>query len=86
MKLLRSPALLSSTALQSTRNRNDEEESMKKSDATRLFNSSLDGNARRAIDIHEGEEVDPSAFKALVREAVALDSSGMSKPSKKAKS
>ena len=166
MKLLRSPALLSSTALQSTRNRNDEEESMKKSDATRdqsaseliskkiaeladwrgealgrvrelireadpdvveewkwmgtpvwshhgiictgesyksvvkltfakgaslndpdrLFNSSLDGNARRAIDIHEGEEVDPSAFKALVREAVALNSSAKSKPSKKAKS
>src|SRR5678815_1469852 len=34
-----------------------------------LFNSSLDGNTRRAIDIHEGEEVDASAFKALVREA-----------------
>jgi len=55
-------------------------------DPARLFNSSLDGNARRAIDIHEGEEVDPSAFKALVREAVALNSSGKSKPSKKAKS
>ena len=52
----------------------------------RLFNSSLDGNVRRAIDIHEGEEVDESAFKALVREAVALNSSGKSKPSKKAKS
>src|SRR6202051_2962740 len=51
-----------------------------------LFNSSLDGNARRAIDIHEGEEVDESAFKALVRQAVALNSSGKSKPSKKAKS
>src|SRR5438093_11289907 len=37
-------------------------------DPTRLFNSSLDGNTRRAIDIHEGEEVDESAFKALVRQ------------------
>ena len=55
-------------------------------DPARLFNSSLDGNARRAIDIHEGEEVDQSAFKALVRQAVALNSSGKSKPSKKAKS
>ena len=55
-------------------------------DPARLFNSSLDGNARRAIDIHEGEEVDESAFKALVRQAVALNSSGTSKPSKKAKS
>jgi hypothetical protein len=51
-----------------------------------LFNSSLDGNARRAIDIHEGEEVDESALKALVSQAVALNSSGRSKPSKKAKS
>jgi hypothetical protein len=55
-------------------------------DPTRLFNSSLDGNVRRAIDIHEGEAVDASAFKALVRQAVALNSSGTSKPSKKAKS
>ena len=55
-------------------------------DPARLFNSSLDGNARRAIDIHEGEEVDESAFKALVRQAVALNSSGKSKPSKRAKS
>ena len=55
-------------------------------DPARLFNSSLDGNTRRAIDIHEGEEVDASAFKALVRQAVALNSSGKSKPSKKAKS
>ena len=44
-------------------------------DPARLFNSSLDGNVRRAIDIHEGEEVDESAFKALVRQAVALNSS-----------
>ena len=55
-------------------------------DPVRLFNSSLDGNARRAIDIHEGEEVDESAFKALVRQAVALNSSGESKSPKKAKS
>src|SRR5438309_2355389 len=52
-------------------------------DPARLFNSSLDGNVRRAIDIHEGEEVDESAFKALVRQAVARNRSGKSKPSKK---
>jgi hypothetical protein len=46
------------------------------SDPARLFNSSLDGNVRRAIDIHEGEDIDPSAFKALVRQAIALNSSG----------
>lgn len=45
-------------------------------DPARLFNSSLDGNARRAIDIHEGEEVDAGAFKALIRAAVALNTSG----------
>ena len=55
-------------------------------DPARLFNSSLDGNVRRAIDIHEGQEVDASAFRALVRQAVALNGSGKSKPSKKAKS
>jgi hypothetical protein len=38
-----------------------------------LFNSSLDGNVRRAIDIHEGEQIDAGAFKALVRAAVALN-------------
>ena len=54
-------------------------------DPARLFNSSLDGKVRRAIDIHEGEEVDASAFKALVRQAVALNSFGKPKPSKKAK-
>ena len=54
-------------------------------DPARLFNSSLDGNVRRAIDIHEGEAVDASAFKALVRQAVALNGSGASKPAKKAK-
>ena len=51
-------------------------------DPARLFNSSLDGNVRRAIDIHEGEDVDETAFTALVRQAVALNSSGKSKPSK----
>jgi hypothetical protein len=45
-------------------------------DLARLFNSSLDGNVRRAIDIHEGEEVDAGAFKALIRAAVALNTSG----------
>ena len=52
-------------------------------DPARLFNSSLDGNVRRAIDIPEGTEVDASAFKALVRQAVALNSAGKSKRSKK---
>src|ERR1700681_4120726 len=54
-------------------------------DPARLFNSSLEGNTRRAVDIPEGEEVDQSAFKALFRQAVALNSSGRSKSSKKAK-
>src|SRR6266705_1072258 len=56
------------------------------SDPARLFNSSLDGNVRRAIGIHEGEEVDESAFKVLVRQAITLNSSGKLRPSKKAKS
>jgi hypothetical protein len=51
-------------------------------DPARLFNSSLDGNVRRAIDIHEGDDVDESAFKTLVRQAVALNRSGKSKASK----
>src|SRR6195256_4712538 len=55
-------------------------------DPARLFNSSLDGHVRRAIDIHEGGEVDESAFKALVRQAVALNSSGKSKPWRKTQS
>ena len=42
-------------------------------DPAHLFNSSLEGNARRAIDIHEGEEIDEKAFKALIRAAVALN-------------
>jgi len=54
-------------------------------DPAHLFNSSLDGNVRRAIDIHEGEAINESAFKALVRVAITLNS-GKSKPSKKAKS
>ena len=54
-------------------------------DPARLFNSSLEGNVRRAIDIHEGEEVDATAFKALIRQAVAFNSSGKSKASKKKK-
>jgi hypothetical protein len=54
-------------------------------DPTRLFNSSLEGNVRRAIDIHEGEEVEPSAFETLVREAIALNTSGKLKSKKKAK-
>jgi hypothetical protein len=54
-------------------------------DPAHLFNSSLEGNTRRAIDIHEGEKVDGPAFKALVRQAVALNGSGRSKPAKKAK-
>ena len=44
-------------------------------DPTKLFNSSLDGNTRRAIDIHEGEAVDAGAFRALIRAAVALNAS-----------
>jgi len=42
-------------------------------DPAKLFNSSLEGNTRRAIDIHEGEEVDAAAFKELIRAAVALN-------------
>ena len=42
-------------------------------DPSRLFNASLDGNVRRAIDIHEGDKIDEKAFKALVREAVKLN-------------
>ena len=52
-------------------------------DPARLFNASLDGNVRRAIDLHDGKEVDEFAFKALVRQAIALNTS---KPAKKAKS
>src|SRR6188474_1120797 len=64
-------------------------------DPARLFNSSLDGNVRRAIDILEGDEVDATAFKTLVRQAVALNGAAKAKkpakkpakgPAKKAKS
>lgn len=48
-------------------------------DPARLFNSSLEGNVRRAIDIHEGEAIDEATFTALVREAVALNGSGKPK-------
>jgi hypothetical protein len=51
-------------------------------DPKKLFNSSLEGNLRRAIDIHEGEELDAKAFKALVRAAIDLNTSGK-KPAKK---
>jgi hypothetical protein len=54
-------------------------------DPARLFNASLGGNARRAIDIHEGKVVDASAFKALVRQAIVLNHSGKARPSKNAK-
>jgi hypothetical protein len=54
-------------------------------DPARLFNSSLEGNVRRAIDIREGETVDADAFKKLIRAAVALNGSEKPKPPKKAK-
>ena len=44
-------------------------------DPSGLFNSSLEGNARRAIDFHEGDEIDEAAFKALIRAAAALNGS-----------
>ena len=53
-------------------------------DPAGLFNSSLDGNVRRAIDIHEGENVDEAALKALIRAAVALNVTSKSKPAKQA--
>ena len=49
-------------------------------DPSGLFNSSLDGNVRRAIDIHEGEKIDEAALKDLIRAAVALNLRGKSKP------
>jgi len=52
-------------------------------DPARLFNSSLEGNVRRAIDIHEGETVDARAFKALVKAAVAQNGPSAKKPAKK---
>ncbi len=55
-------------------------------DPARLFNASLDGKVRRAIDIREGEDLDASAFKALIRGAVALNGAGKGKHSRKAES
>jgi hypothetical protein len=54
-------------------------------DPARLFNSSLEGNARRAIDIHEGETINEAALKDLIRAAVALNLQGKSKPKPKAR-
>jgi hypothetical protein len=54
-------------------------------DPAKLFNASLEGNARRAIDIPEGEEVDADAFKALIRAAVALNTSAANAKPKRAK-
>ena len=54
-------------------------------DPAHLFNSSLEGNVRRAIDIREGEKIDEAAFDALVRQAIALNSARKRKPPKKAK-
>ena len=54
-------------------------------DPAKLFNASLDGNVRRAIDIHEGEEVDAGAFKALIRAAITLNTSGAKAKLRRAK-
>jgi hypothetical protein len=53
-------------------------------DPSRLFNSSLEGNVRRAIDVHEGERIDAKALKALVQEAIAANSAGATAPVKRA--
>ena len=55
------------------------------SDPTKLFNSSLTGNVRRAIDVHEGDAVDEDAFKALILEAVAFNESTVSAAKEKRK-
>ena len=52
-------------------------------DPKRLFNSSLDGNVRRAIDIHEDDTIDETAFKALIGEAIALNQSSGRKPARR---
>jgi len=54
-------------------------------DPAGLFNASLDGKVRRAIDIHEGEQVDAEAFKALIRAAIALNASGAKSKTKRTK-
>ncbi len=53
-------------------------------DPSSLFNSSLEGNVRRAIDVHEGETINEAALKALIRAAVALNSKSRAKPSRSA--
>jgi hypothetical protein len=55
-------------------------------DPDKLFNSSLEGNTRRAIDIHENRKIDAGAFKALVRAAIAFNASGTKAKAKRAKS
>jgi hypothetical protein len=55
-------------------------------DPAKLFNSSLEGNVRRAIDIHEGEKINEAALKNLIRDAVALNLAGKNKPKPKPKS
>ena len=55
-------------------------------DPSRLFNSSLEGNVRRAIDIHEGEKINEAALKELIRAAVVLNLSSKNKPKVKSKS
>ena len=55
-------------------------------DPSGLFNSSLDGNVRRAIDIHEGDKIDEAALKELIRAAVALNLKGKTKPGPERKS
>src|SRR5215467_12313273 len=55
-------------------------------DPSHLFNSSLEGNVRRALDIHEGDQIDEKALKELIREAVALNLKGKTKPKAKKKS
>jgi hypothetical protein len=54
-------------------------------DPSGLFNSSLEGNVRRAIDIHEGDKIDAAALKDLIRAAVALNLKGKNEPKSKAK-
>ncbi|HZS27108.1 MAG TPA: DUF1801 domain-containing protein [Candidatus Angelobacter sp.] len=54
-------------------------------DPSRLFNSSLEGNVRRAIDIHENDKIDETALKDLIRAAVALNLKGKSKPKSKSR-
>ena len=54
-------------------------------DPAKLFNSSLDGNVRRAIDIHQGDKMNAGAFKALIRSAVALNASAVKARKRRAK-